>query len=201
VNSEPYYAFFASAVRPDWNSNHEMGYQKVLELAYQANDTEAIQALESIQPFDPMNMDHVGVKTQVSSQLLVHDFHTEGLEEAWLNYVLEGNSPEYPRAYIKQTVAGMEFSGQTIRAEIVNAGYDLAVDFPVSPIPVHFIQGRYDFNCPGELAEAYYNTLVAPDKSFTWFENSAHDVHYDEPDKHNQEMIRIANEILAEHTE
>ncbi|GAH70080.1 unnamed protein product, partial [marine sediment metagenome] len=46
------------------------------------------------------------------------------------------------------------------------------------------------------LAEEYYNSLEAPIKSFTWFENSAHDVYYDEPDEFNQEMIRIENEVL-----
>jgi hypothetical protein len=48
------------------------------------------------------------------------------------------------------------------------------------------------------LAEEYYNFLEAPAKNFTWFENSAHDVMYDEPDKTNQELIRIANEVLTE---
>ena len=37
--------------------------------------------------------------------------------------------------------------------------------------------------------------------SFTCFENSAHDIYYDEPDKFNQELIRIASEILAEFAE
>jgi len=105
-------------------------------------------------------------------------------------------SPEYPSAYVDQALAGMEFTRQTIGLEVMTAGYDHATDFPVSTIPVYFIQGRYDYECPGELAEEYYNSLEAPVKSFTWFENSAHDVHYDEPDEFNQEMIRIANEIL-----
>jgi D-alanyl-D-alanine carboxypeptidase len=196
VNSEPYHAFIASAVRPNWNSTQEMGYEKVLEIARQANDTEAIQALESIQPFDPTNPDHVGIRGQFLSQYLVGDFHTEGLEEAWLNYVIGDMSPEYPAAYIEQTLAGQGFSRQTIGLEVMASGYDHATDFPVSTIPVHFIQGRYDYECPGELAEEYYNSLEAPVKSFTWFEDSAHDVYYDEPDEFNQEMIRIANETL-----
>jgi pimeloyl-ACP methyl ester carboxylesterase len=201
VNAEPYYAYIASAVRPDWNSGQVMGYEKVLELAYQAHDTKAIESLESIQPFDPMNTDHLQVKGQFLSQYLIGDFHTEGLEEAWLNYARKGKSPEYPSTYIKQTMAGMDFSRQTISLEVMNSGYDHATDFPESPIPVYFIHGRYDYVCPGEMAEEYYNTLAAPDKSFTWFENSAHDVYYDEPDEFNQEMIRIANEILAEFAE
>jgi pimeloyl-ACP methyl ester carboxylesterase len=198
VNAEPYYAFIASAVRPDWNSTNEMGYEKVLEMAYQANDTEAIESLESIQPFDPMNVDHLQVKNQFLSQYLVGDFHTEGLEEAWLDYVTSGKSPEYPSSYIKQTLAGLDFNRQTIVLELMNTGYDHATDFPVSTIPVHFIQGRYDYHCPGELAEEYYNSLEAPVKSFTWFENSAHDVYYDQPDEFNQLMIKIANETLVE---
>lgn len=178
-----------------------MAYEKVLEMAYQANDTEAIETLESIQPFDPKNTEHLQLKNQILSQYLINDFHTEGLEEAWLDYVLSKNSPEYPPAYIKQTLAGMDFTRQTIYLEVINAGFDLAIDFPVSTIPVHFLHGRYDYACPGSLAEEYYNALEAPDKSFTWFENSAHDVYYDEPDKFNQEMIRIANETLAEFEE
>ncbi len=198
VNAEPYYAYIASAVRPDWDSTNKMGYEKVLEMAREANDAEAIESLESIQPFDPRNVEHLQVKNQLLSQYRIGDFHTEGLEEAWLEYATSGQSAEYPRSTIKPTLAGLDFSRQTIYLEVVNSGYDLATDFPVSTIPVHFLQGRYDYQCPGELAEAYYNTLEAPVKSFTWFENSAHDVYYDEPDKFNQEMIRIANETLAE---
>jgi len=197
VTSEPYYAYIASAVRPDWNSTQELGYEKVLEIAYQANDAEAIQALESIQPFDPTNPEHVGMRGQFLSRYLVGDFHTEGLEDAWLDYVFSDMSSEYPAAYIDQTLAGHGFSRQTIGLEVMTNGYDHVTDFPVSTIPVYFIQGRYDYECPGELAEEYYDALDAPVKDFIWFENSAHDVYYDEPDKFNQELIRIANEVLA----
>jgi pimeloyl-ACP methyl ester carboxylesterase len=172
VNTEPCYAYIASAVRPDWDSTNEMAYEKVLEMAREAHDAEAVESLESIQPFDPRNVDHLQAKNELSSQYRIGDFRTEGLEEAWLNYVTSGNSAEYPRSTIKPTLAGLDFSRQTILLEVMNSGYDHATDFPVSPIPVHFFQGRYDYQCPGELAEAYYNTLEAPVKSFTWLENS-----------------------------
>jgi pimeloyl-ACP methyl ester carboxylesterase len=198
VNAEPFYAYFASAVRPDWDSTNLMGYEKVLEMAREANDAEAIESLEAIQPFDPRNMEHLQVKNEWLSHFRIGDFHTEGLEAAWLDYARSGQSPEYPPATIRPTLKGMEFARQTIYLEVADTGYDHARDYSVSTIPVHFLQGRYDYHCPGELAEAYYNTLEAPVKSFTWFEDSAHDVYYDEPDKFNQEMIRIANETLAE---
>jgi len=198
VNAEPFYAYFASAVRPDWDSTNQMGYEKVLEMAREANDAEAIEALEAIQPFDPRNMEHLQAKNEWLSHFRIGDFYTEGLEEAWLDYARSGQSPEYPPATIRPTLKGMEFTRQTIYLEVVNTGYDHARDFAVSTIPVHFFQGRYDYQCPGELAEAYYATLAAPVKSFTWFENAAHDVFYDEPDKFSQKVIGIANETLAE---
>jgi pimeloyl-ACP methyl ester carboxylesterase len=201
VNAEPYYAFLATGTRPEWNPGQILAYETVLGMAQQANDSEAVEALESIQPFDPTNTEHRQVKNEVLSQYLINDFHTEGLGDAWLDYVLSKNSPEYPPTYIKPTLAGFDFTRQTIGQEVIHAGFDLATDFPVSTIPVHFLHGRYDYACPGELAEEYYNALEAPAKSFTWFENSAHDVHYDEADKFNQEVVRIANETLAKHTE
>ena len=197
VDSEPFYAFIASAVRPDWDSTQRLSYEKVLGIALRERDADAISALEALHPFDPSSEEHRSVKSQYMTQFLVGDFRTEGLEDEWLEYVFSDSSPEHPAAYIDQTVAGMDFSHQTIGTEVATTGYDHVEDFPVSEIPIYFIHGRYDFECPGELAEIYYEALRAPMKGFIWFENSAHDVLYDEPDAFNQEMIRIANEVLA----
>ena len=93
-------------------------------------------------------------------------------------------------------MAGLDFTRQTLGLEILQSGYDLFRDFPASPIPVYFFAGRHDHETPGELAEEYYNALEAPAKDFIWFENSAHDMMYDEPDNTNRELIRIANEVL-----
>jgi pimeloyl-ACP methyl ester carboxylesterase len=196
LNSEPYHAFFASAVRPEWNASQMLGYEHVLQLARQAADTEAIEALTAIQPFDATNPEHLNVKGQIQSQYLVGNFHTDGLEQAWLDYATKGRSPEYPRSTVRNTMAGLAFSKETIGQEIIDSGYNHARDFPVSKIPVFFFAGRYDYVTPGELAEDYFEMLEAPAKSFIWFENSAHDVQYDEPDKFSQEIIRIAQEVL-----
>jgi pimeloyl-ACP methyl ester carboxylesterase len=92
VNAEPYYAYLASAVRPDWDSTNQMGYEKVLEMAREANNAEAIEALEAIQPFDPRNMEHLQVKNEWLSHFRLGDFYTEGLEEAWLDYARSGQT-------------------------------------------------------------------------------------------------------------
>ena len=200
VNSEPYHAFFASAVRPDWNTTQTLGYERVVQLAREAEDTEAIEALTAIQPFDPTNPEHRDIRSNYLSKYRIGDLHTEGLEQAWLDYAIKGHSPEYPRSTLRNTMAGLAFSRETIGLEIVGSGYDHVRDFPVSKIPVFFFAGRHDYETPGELAEDYFELLEAPAKSFIWFENSAHDMQYDEPDKFSQEIIRIAQEVLNPYT-
>jgi CubicO group peptidase (beta-lactamase class C family) len=195
-NSEPYYAYIAAAEAADWNRRQTMSYEWVLAQAREHNDTEVVQVLESVQPFDPMNMEHITAKNQFLDRYRGGDLYTEGLWDAALDYVLSGKSPEYTSADIEQTLAGMDFSRQTVGVEAAQSGYSLFREFPVSPIPVHFFAGRHDHQTPGELAEEYYNFLEAPAKSFTWFENSGHTMIWDEPDKTAQELIRIANETL-----
>ena len=196
ADTEPYYAFFASAVRPNWRDSQVLGYNLVLQIAREAGDEKAVEALSAIQPFEPTNPEHVAVRGKYLSQYRVGDFRTEGLEDAWLGYATKGKSPEFPPSTIRSVVAAMSFSRETIGTEVLTSDFDLTRDFPASSVPVHFLAGRYDYETPGELAEGYYELLEAPAKSFTWFENSAHDVNFDEPDKFSEILIRISREVL-----
>jgi pimeloyl-ACP methyl ester carboxylesterase len=195
-NAEPYYAYIAAAEAADWNRRQRMSYEWVLEQARDNNDTEVIQVLESIQPFDPTNPEHIGAKGQFLDRYRGGNTYTEGLWDRAVAYLAGGESPEYTATDVEKLLAGVPFSGQTIGLEAAGSGYNLFEDFPVSPIPVHFFAGRHDHETPSELAEEYYNFLEAPAQSFTWFEDSAHNMIWDEPDKTAQELIRIKNETL-----
>ena len=193
-NSEPYYAYIAAAEAADWNRRQMMSYQWVLEQARKDNNTEVIQVLESTQPFDPTNMDHIAGKNQFLDLYRGGDLYTEGLWDRYLDYVFSGKSLEYTSADVENFVPGMTFSQQVVVPQAMD--YNLFRDFPVSLIPVHFFAGRHDHQTPGELAEEYYNFLEAPAKSFTWFENSGHSMIWDEVDKTTEELIKIANETF-----
>ncbi|TKJ47252.1 hypothetical protein CEE34_04685 [Candidatus Aerophobetes bacterium Ae_b3a] len=193
-DSEPYYAFIAAAERVDWNRSQTMGYDWVLEQARKDNNTEVIQVLESVQPFDPTNVEHIGGKNQFLELYRGGDLYTEGLWDKALAYAMGGMSPEYTSADIENYVPAMTFSQQTILPQAID--YNLFRDFPASSIPVHFFAGGHDHQTPGELTEEYYNFLEAPVKSFTWFENSGHTMIWDEVDKTTEELIEIANETL-----
>jgi len=63
---------------------------------------------------------------------------------------------------------------------------------PVVRCPVYFFVGRHDYNSPWQLTEAYYLAVNAPaGKRLVWFENSAHDLFFDEPRRLEQEILKI----------
>ena len=56
-------------------------------------------------------------------------------------------------------------------------------------VPVFFLEGRYDWQVPAVVAQAYFKKLSAPVKELVWFEKSAHNVPFEQPDTFNQVLI------------
>jgi hypothetical protein len=49
-------------------------------------------------------------------------------------------------------------------------------------VPVVFMLGRHDWHVPAVLAARYFDTIEAPSKRLVWFEQSAHNPPFEEPD-------------------
>ena len=64
-------------------------------------------------------------------------------------------------------------------------GLDLARSVPSVDVPVFFFLGRHDRHAEATLAASYFGALRAPVKRLIWFENSAHNVPFEEPDLFN----------------
>ena len=64
-------------------------------------------------------------------------------------------------------------------------GLDLARSVPSVDVPVFFFLGRHDRHAEATLAASYFGALRAPVKRLIWFENSAHNVPFEEADLFN----------------
>jgi pimeloyl-ACP methyl ester carboxylesterase len=64
-------------------------------------------------------------------------------------------------------------------------------------VPLYFFEGRNDhvIACAPELVVEYCRKVKAPVKEVVWFENSAHMVNVEEPEKFGDELIRIKKMI------
>lgn len=56
-------------------------------------------------------------------------------------------------------------------------------------VPIWFLLGRHDMVTPSTLAHAYFESIRAPDKRLVWFEASAHNPPFEEPEKFNRVLV------------
>ena len=75
---------------------------------------------------------------------------------------------------------------------------DLRELAPEIHVPVVFLEGRFDFEALSMLAEAYFQQLRAPNKTWIWFEKSAHFPNTEEAEKFNRFFIeRLVQETTV----
>jgi pimeloyl-ACP methyl ester carboxylesterase len=67
---------------------------------------------------------------------------------------------------------------------------DLSRSVSTIDVPVLLFVGRYDQHTNAKLAAAYFETLHAPVKRVLWFEKSAHNIPFEEPDLFNATVVR-----------
>lgn len=58
--------------------------------------------------------------------------------------------------------------------EVNGKGFDYRESLREFEIPVYFVSGNYDYNCPYPLVEDYCNKITAPDKKFYVIDHAAH---------------------------
>lgn len=62
-------------------------------------------------------------------------------------------------------------------------------------VPVFFLLGRHDRRVPAELAARYFDTIHAPCKRLVWFEHSAHNPPFEEPERFNRTVEETAADL------
>jgi pimeloyl-ACP methyl ester carboxylesterase len=63
--------------------------------------------------------------------------------------------------------------------------------------PIIFLLGQYDWEVPSVLAVRYFERLQAPYKRLIWFEHSAHNPPFEEPELFNRTLIDVLGPLLA----
>jgi pimeloyl-ACP methyl ester carboxylesterase len=65
-------------------------------------------------------------------------------------------------------------------------------------VPVLFALGRHDRQVDARIAADYFDVLQAEHKRLVWFDQSAHNVPFEEPERFNAEVRQFLNGILEE---
>ena len=90
---------------------------------------------------------------------------------------------------VRHLIAANDFSLHAMWREL--GTLDLPEMAPRVGVPVAFLLGRQDHQCPPESAVRYLEALDAPEKSLSWFEQSAHNIPFEQPAAFNQTVSKF----------
>jgi len=101
------------------------------------------------------------------------------------------NSPFYFNGYLDLLKKGKHYSATNVGKNpdiFGNPG-----DIKKTNVPLYFFEGKNDhvIACAPELVVDYCKTVDAPIKKIIWFNNSAHYINVEEPNKFQNELIKI----------
>ena len=116
-------------------------------------------------------------------------YHTRDTysHEAWMLFT----APEYSLVDFALWPYGSSQSLKRVYPEVMQINFKETI--PSVQIPVVFLSGRYDYNTPQQLVADYFEQIDAPaGKSQVWFEDSAHAIIWDEPEKLAQAIVELA---------
>jgi pimeloyl-ACP methyl ester carboxylesterase len=89
---------------------------------------------------------------------------------------------------VARIIRGNDVSLAAMHAE--RAGLDLRRSVTSVAMPVLFLLGRHDRHADATLAARYFDDLAAPAKRLVWFEESAHNPPFEEPQRFQAVVVR-----------
>jgi len=63
--------------------------------------------------------------------------------------------------------------------------------------PIIFLLGRYDWQVPAVLAARYFERIEAPMKRLIWFEQSAHNPPFEEPEVFDRTLVELLKPLVS----
>src|SRR5262245_62427860 len=88
---------------------------------------------------------------------------------------------------------GIHASLGAMTSELLGLNLERAV--PRVEVPVFFLLGRHDRHADSRIAATYFQALRAPGKQLVWFEDSAHNVPFEEAERFNEMVVSVLGSI------
>ncbi len=164
--------------------------EQLIRLASEAGDSATILAEASI-PFSVAGGYQNGWDDMIRHRILLVKYRINDHDTLYENRALM----EYSDYNSLDWITPVFRDGRKLYPELISVDFTGTTEFEV---PVYLMAGRYDYNTSFPVVEAWFKTIKAPKKEFTWFENSGHSPHWEEPDLFAQEVREICKGLLKD---
>lgn len=175
-----FYAYVGIGQVINMHTNERLSFEYGLEQAKKMHNEEAIKELESIAPYPgdkPITRERIIIARKWPQ-------HYGGLsayrDESRYYFDAALLSPEYDGAAAAAIDRGSQLTLGNVLPEFLEVDF---TDVKRFPIPVIMFMGRHDYTTPSQPTAQWLATVRAPYKRGVWFENSAHQIPFEEPGK------------------
>ena len=182
-------ALVAAGMDIDIPAAENNAYAFAVDAARQRGNRRAIRQLEAIGPPPHTTRKQFTTRARWAVNfggVTTNANFTSLLRELVLSLV---RSPDYSPADVIRTLRGMSASQAALLPELATT--DLVRTMPRLDVPLVMAQGRRDQVAPGEAAQRFHDSLIAPSKQLVWFESSAHTPHLEEPAKFRDLLMNV----------
>jgi proline iminopeptidase len=172
----------------DMQANAKTAFDDALKEARARQNLEAINDLESLQPYPSAATDvrAGGVAQQWQAELLGPPPDRRYLRMTRVLSTLV-TAPEYSLRDVYGFARGQRLSLETLLPEVRMLNMSsIGTDFTV---PIFFFQGRADPYCRPAILERYASTITAPRHEIVWFEQAGHFPFFEERQRFLEELL------------
>lgn len=169
-------AYVGVAQIANYAEGEKLSYQWALEQARERQNEDALEDLQAMAPA-PDSVDDELLKgrwVEAFGGVFHQPMSTGTLIKAALD------TDEATLLDLVRFGRGNRFSLEQLRPDYYSVDLTRYKSFQV---PIVFILGRYDWHVPSVLAADWFAELQAPAKRLFWFEESAHNPPFEEPDR------------------
>lgn len=187
---DDYYAYIGVGQFVSPNASQEVGHAWLLEQIGKAGNEKDLDRLEKL-GWPPFRDHKVYVEYAQMIGAYGGNFDAGMGRLVWITL----RSPEYRMGDIFAWLRGANRGSGPMWDDLEYQSFNAIADVPELLVPVYFFNGKNDYNTPLEATRNYFEQLDAPlGKQLVVFERSAHTPFMGEPEKFNQELVKVKEE-------
>ena len=187
LKPEWFHAYVGVGQVVNMQENERVTYEYTLQQAKEHGDAEALAELEALAPYP--SPEKIADKMMVQRKWLMAyggSLYGEESYAPFIGAILA--SPDYSWLDIYRFATGMEFVMDYLLDPL--HAVDITALGTEYQVPIFIFSGRYDYQVPSVINEAWFETITAPHKEYIWFEESCHSPMLAEVDRFTQELVK-----------
>ena len=157
--------------------------------------TELIKRMSRVNDYNDMSLDDLSKLVTATSKYIACEGEMSGLSQMITGITSPDMNFDDMKWFMLQMNTEKFFAQNKDIMEYAFFGFDIDLISKTYNVPVYYLAGKGDYAVCQKDAQAYYESIEAPDKAFYWIENAGHSMFMDNPKLYCDTVKNILSKI------